>query len=43
VPKALDILNRAGVGNPPRKDDIGLQKKRMLRSRTARKADQTKP
>lgn len=44
VPKALAILKRAGVGNPPRKDDrVGPTKKRALRSRTARRADQAKP
>jgi hypothetical protein len=44
VPRAPDILKRAGVGNPPRKDDrVGPTKKRTLRSRTARKADQAKP
>jgi hypothetical protein len=44
VPKALEILKRAGVGNPPRKDDrAGPTKKPTLRSRTARKAGQAKP
>jgi hypothetical protein len=44
VPKALDILKRAGVGNPPRKDDrVGPTKKRTTGTRIARKADQPKP
>jgi hypothetical protein len=34
VPKALDILKQAGVGNPPRKDDrVGRPKKRTPVSR----------
>jgi hypothetical protein len=44
VPKALDILKRAGVGNPPMKGDkIGRTKKRTQGSRTVRRADQAKP
>jgi hypothetical protein len=37
VPKALDILKRAGVGNPPMKGDkVGRTKKRTLSPRTTR-------
>jgi hypothetical protein len=43
VPKALGILKRAGVGNPPTKDDrVGRPKKRTTGTRIARKADQPK-